>query len=504
MTGIVSRNGSGDAAGIHDALQRTLYRASTYPFRVRALASGDLVAVSSSGDHVYLSAQDLRQVLEAPSTLPTAQLAELKSKFFVGDDLARGMARLLASRIATRRETVAIGPALHIVVPTLRCAHSCQYCQVSRALEDDGFTMSVADLDASCDAIFESPAPALTVEFQGGDPLLRFDLIRLAIDRITSRNVIERRSVRFVVASTLHQLDPDMCAYFKAHEVYLSTSIDGPRELHNRNRPLPARDSYERTVAGMRLARELIGPHAVSALMTTTRASLEAPEAIVDTYVELGFPEIFLRPLSHYGFALRNARAVGYSLTDFHRFYERAFERVLYWNHQGVALREVAASIALNKVLSPFDAGYVDLQSPTGAGTAVLVYNYDGYMYPSDEARMLAASGDTSLRLGRIGEPLARLHDSALQQELIAASQSHTAPGCRDCAYNVYCGPDPVAAHAAFGTFRPPVELTEHCMRHLWLFDFLFSRLRRPDEWFQDLAHAWAQPGSPARAALDA
>jgi hypothetical protein len=55
-----------------------------------------------------------------------------------------------------------------------------------------------------------------------------------------------------------------------------------------------------------------------------------------------------------------------------------------------VRLREVSAAIALNKVLCPFDAGNVDLQSPTGAGIAVLVYNYDEHVYPSDESRMLA------------------------------------------------------------------------------------------------------------------
>ena len=480
------------------------YRVVAYPHRRRQLPSGTYVAVSGSGDCAFLEPEELAQFENAPGSLPLVRLAELKAKFFAGDPSSRGTARLLASRIAARRETILGGPALHIIVPTLRCAHSCRYCQVSRALEDDGFTISLADLDAACDAVFEKPAPTLTVEFQGGDPLLRFDLVRRAIERISARNVVERRRVRFVVASTLHQLDAEMCAFFKAHDVYLSTSVDGPAELHNRNRPLPTRDAYERTIAGIRLARELVGPHSVSALMTTTRASLASPPAIVDTYVGLGFPEIFLRPLSHYGFAGRNARAVAYPLADFQAFYESAFERVLHWNRRGVPLREVAASIALNKILSPFDAGYVDLQSPTGAGTAVLVYNYDGYVYPSDEARMLAESGDTSLRLGRIGEPLGTLQASELRRELVASSESREVPGCRDCAYNAYCGPDPVAAHAEFGTFRPPVELTEHCRRHMWLFDFLFKRLSGADAWFEDLARAWAQPGPAALVAVDA
>lgn len=470
------------------------YPAVLFPFRVRRLNSANLLAVSDAGDYVFLRQEELNQLFERPETLPREKLAELKSKFFLGDPYAVGTRRLLASRVAARQETVSCGPSLYLLVVTLLCGHSCRYCQVSRALGENGYTMSEADLDVACDAIFQSPSPILAVEFQGGDPLIRFDLVRHAIERIETTNQKEKRDLRFIVASTLHQLDESMCAFFKAHNVYLSTSIDGPAWLHNRNRPLRTRDAYERTVAGIRLARERMGPGAVSALMTTTRESLNSPEAIVDEYVSLGFDEVFIRPLSRYGFAKRNRTLLGYSLEEFQTFYERAFERVVHWNRHGVALREVSAAIALNKMLSPFDAGYIDLQSPTGAGLATLVYNYDGYVYPSDESRMLAETGDTSVRLGRIGEPLERLLGSPVQRALVRWSDSRTLPGCRDCSYNVYCGPDPVSAYNEHGTFEVPAPLTEHCQRQMGLFDFLFKRLREGDDWFEELAYTWAQP----------
>lgn len=471
-------------------------RADDRPVRSRRLEGCWDVAVSEAGDYAFLQDHELRVLQEGSGTLLPHRLAELKSKFFIVDAGARGMQRLLASRVATKQETILSGPSLHILVPTLRCAHSCRYCQVSRALEGDGFTMSIGDLDRACHTIFESQSPTLTVEFQGGDPLLRFDLVRYAIERIVALNRDHHRQLRFVVASTLHQLTREMCDFLRQHEVYLSTSVDGPEWLHNRNRPIPGRDSYSQTIAGIQRARECISADAVSALMTTSRDSLACPEEIVDTYVTLGFDEIFIRPLSRYGFARKNSRSLGYSTAEFQSFYRRAFEHILEWNRRGVSLREVTASIALNKILSPFDAGYVDLQSPTGAGLAVLVYNYDGYVYPSDEARMIAATGDTSLRLGRIGDPLESLLSSPVQHELVAASLSHIVPGCRDCAYNAFCGPDPVGAYNELGSCSAPAQLSDHCRRQLWLFDFLFERLRTADRWFEDLAHTWARPAN--------
>lgn len=464
------------------------------PFGFHRLDEQTVVAVSSAGDHSFLTQQELYMLQERPEQLPLVKRAELQSKFFLASKSALGSLDLLSSRIAARNETILSGHSLHIIVPTLQCAHSCQYCQVSRHLEDSRFTMTAAQIDAVCHTVFESKAEALTIEFQGGDPLLRFDLIKRAIALIKNLNVQHKRRIRFVVASTLHQLTAEMCEYFRDNQVYLSTSLDGPAELHNKNRPLPSRDSHARTLAGLELARNIIGVDAVAALMTTTQASLAYPEKIVDEYVVNGFHDIVIRPLSLYGFAKRNAKKLGYSLAEFTAFYERALIRVLEWNNRGVAIREGTAALILNKILSPFDAGYVDLQSPTGSGLAVLVYNYDGYVYPSDEARMLAEAGDQSLRLGKIGAPLSKLMASPVIASLVENSYAKKHEGCNTCAFNTFCGPDPVSAHAEFGTMQVPSVLTEHCKRHKWLFEYFFKKLRTGDDSFIELAHRWAYP----------
>lgn len=470
------------------------YNPILLPFRFHRLSDDNVVAVSESGDHVFLSQYELELLVHNPERFPLDRLADLKSKFFLGETNCPGIARLLASRIAAKKETILNGPSLHIIVPTLQCAHSCRYCQVSRSLADTGFSMSTEHIERACDSIFESPSKTLTIEFQGGDPLLKFDLVRQAIEKIANRNKTEKRNVRFVIASTLHQITDEILAFLKSHSVFLSTSIDGPMELHNRNRPLPSRDAYQRTVAGIALAKKFLGHSAVSALMTTTRESLNQPEAIVDEYVNLGFNEVFIRWLSPFGFAKRNKGSLAYPLNSFKQFYQRAFERILYWNRKGEPIREVGAAIVLNKILSPFDAGYIDLQSPSAAGIAVMVYNYDGWIYPSDEARMLAESGDTSLRLGQIGDSLETLLSSPVANHIVRSSLGRFVPGCSDCAFNPYCGPDPVSTHSQFGHMDAPVYWTDHCKRNTWLFDFIFNRLRESDQWFQNLAYAWAQP----------
>lgn len=478
------------------------YRSMELPFRERQLSPNEYVVISDSGDHVFLSSAEVETLRKNPEQLPIELRMTLRARYFLRSPLEQGgLTRLLASRRMARRATVVDGVSLHAIVPTLQCAHSCQYCQVSRSLTDIGHVMATDALERACETVFQSSAKNLTIEFQGGDPLVRFDLVQNAITEIEKINRSEGRNIRFVVASTLHQLNLEMCAFFKTHGVFLSTSIDGPKRVHNRNRPTPTRDSFERTIAGIELARIHIGFDSVSALMTTTIASLDEPEEIVDEYVRLGFKDIFLRQLSLYGFAKKNQATQGYSFEAFSTFYQRALNRVLEWNRRGVELREVQASIILNKMLSPFDAGYVDLQSPTGAGTSALVYNYDGFVYPSDEARMLAQTGITALRLGPVGTPLTELLNCRTQRELIDASLVENHRSCSECAYNLFCAPNPVDSLAQYGDIYAAPEKTSHCDRHKWFFDYFFRALKSDDDWLLDLFHRWAQPTQRRRTA---
>ncbi|WP_110601512.1 His-Xaa-Ser system radical SAM maturase HxsB [Salinicola lusitanus] len=468
------------------------------PFNFHRLDTNNIVAASISGDYIFLKQNELCTLLKKPDELSSKLKNQLEAKYFVAPEgrLKRSSLRLIQSRIISKKETVLGGVSLFIVVPTLQCEHTCQYCQVSRSLNDTNYSLSKKDVDKIAEAVFQTSSNAITIEFQGGDPLLRFDLIRYAIDEIDKKRSDSDKKIRFVITSTLHQLTAEMCEYFRAKDVYLSTSIDGPAWLHNVNRPIPGKNSFERTVEGIKLARDLIGADRVSALMTTTRKSLNYANEIVDEYIRLGFNEIFIRPLSLYGFANRNIKRLGYTVQDFLDFYDQAFNRVLYWNRQGVELREATASLIFNKILSPFDAGYVDLQSPNGAGLATLVFNYDGFVYPSDEARMLAETGDQSLRLGEIGEHLSHYRNHDVVKSIVASSLSAERDGCKQCAFNNYCGPDPVSEQAQNGFMGGNVLETDHCKRNKWFFDYFFKKLKNADPCDLDLAYQWAYPAS--------
>lgn len=144
-------------------------------------------------------------VLADALSLQHARYADLEARGLLrGEGPQEGLATI-AKR--TRKAFLRQGPSLRIFIVTLRCDHSCQYCQVSRAsLAARGKDMSLSDARAAVDRVMESDAPAMTIEFQGGEPSLRFDLVRDVVIEVERRIADALRSVRFTMATTLHLL----------------------------------------------------------------------------------------------------------------------------------------------------------------------------------------------------------------------------------------------------------------------------------------------------------
>jgi hypothetical protein len=123
--------------------------------------------------------------------------------------------------------------------------------------------------------------------------------------------------------------------------------------------------------------------------MTTTRNSLQHPKAIVDEYLRLDLGSLFVRELNPYGFAIKSAIALGYTTDEFLNFYKEILDHIIQVNRQGRTFSEAFASLVLTKILTPWPIGFVDLQSPSGAGIGVCLYNYTKISFSARPCRRL-------------------------------------------------------------------------------------------------------------------
>lgn len=463
------------------------------PFKFDRLDDEDYVLTNMAGEHLVVPSEELRALVlkELPRKHPL--YASLRSKHFIRHPGEQAPLELLALKLRTRLSRLAGFTSLHIFVVTLRCDHSCPYCQVSRQMDGEvAFDMTPEMADKALDFVFRSPNPAIKIEFQGGEPLLNFDMICYVVRQAKRRNLAEKRDLEFVIATTLSLLTDEMLEFCHEHDILLSTSLDGPADLHNTNRPRSGKDSHQRFEAGLRKARSVLGVDKVSALMTTTDKSLPRVREIIDEYLRLGFNGIFLRALSPYGFAIKTRKFMTYDTDRWLDFYKEGLSYILELNKAGIPFVEQYASLVLKKMLTSNDPGYVDLMNPAGAGIAAIVFNYDGSVYASDESRMLAEMGDQSFRLGNILTD--SYEDIILSDQLIdALEQSFTlgAPMCSDCAFEPYCGAEPVFHHAIFKDVLGRKPESSFCKRNMSIFKHLIT-LMKADESVRRLFIKWA------------
>ena len=463
------------------------------PFRFTSLDQDRYVLTNMAGEYLISQKDKLVDLLQHTLSEADPNYIELRSRHFLIDDNSTIAPELLAIKLRTKYNRLAEFTGLHMFVVTLRCEHSCPYCQVSRQSEDKlRYDMTPEIASGAIDLALRSPSQNIKIEFQGGEPLLNFELIKFIVLEAKKMNQPHGKNVAFVIATNLALVSQEILQFCREHSIQISTSLDGPKDLHNANRPRPGGNSYEKTIEGIKLVREMLGRDQVSALMTTTEASLNRVKEIIDEYLAQDFNGIFLRPLSPYGFAIKTKSYRAYNTERWLDFYKEGLEYIIELNRQSIPFMEYYASTVLKKMLTSDDPGYVDLMSPSGIGIGAVVYNYDGDVYASDESRMLAEMGVEKFKLGKVLEDsYEQIFSSPNLLDPLEESFAYSVPMCNDCAFEPYCGADPVFHYALYKDYVGRKPESEFCSRNMETFRFLIKKMEG-DKFVRQLFTKWA------------
>lgn len=457
---------------------------SLLPFRFERVGENETVITNQVGEFAFVRSDKINALVNKQLPSDDPDYSKLRSIQVLMEPSDRWSIDLLALKTRTRLQPIRNFTNLHLFIVTLRCDHSCQYCQVSRQSDDrTAFDMTYETADRGLDIVFQSPNEAVKIEFQGGEPLLNFDLIKYIVERAEERNQSAMKDLQFVIATTLSLATDEILRYCRDHKVLLSASLDGPQDLHNKNRPRPGKDSYQRFASGLKRAREIVGFDSVSALMTTSPSSMRRVKEIVDEYLKFGFDGIFLRHLSPYGFAVKTKSYQAYNAERWLEFFKEGMEYILDLNKRGIRFTEQYSTIILTKMLTVDDPGFVDLMNPSGAGISAVVFNYDGDVYASDESRMLHEMGDSSFKLGNLHQhTYAEIFTSDALLSALEDSFTLSAPMCTDCAFEPWCGADPVFHHATFGDVLGRKPESEFCKRSMGVIKYLLEKIQTDSE----------------------
>ncbi|MCF8315083.1 MAG: His-Xaa-Ser system radical SAM maturase HxsB [Ignavibacteriales bacterium] len=383
--------------------------------------------------------------------------------------------------------------SLHIFAVTQNCNLNCVYCQVTSNMNTHKNTLMTKEIARkSVDIALESPSHFLAFEFQGGEPLLNFPVIKEIVNYAKKRN--NKKKIEYRLVTNLTLMTDEILDFIEENKISISISLDGDEYIQNMNRPYKnGKGSFEKVIywiEKIRNRKNII----ISALPTITKESLSRIDELLETYISLGFKNIFIRSLSPFGSATANWDNIGYSASEFSLFYEKILDKIISYNTDEIVVTENYAAMVLEKILNKTAVNFMDLRSPCGAGIGQIAYNWDGNIYTCDEGRMLSVEGDQTFKIGNISEDN---YQSCMQNEnleyVLSASVLDSVIECSDCVYSPICGICPVYNYKTQGKLFIPMTDDFRCNVFKGIYKSIYSKLKSNDPETMKILLKWVQ-----------
>jgi uncharacterized protein len=138
----------------------------------------------------------------------------------------------------------------------------------------------------------------VTLVFFGGEPLLNMPAIRAATSEAISYGGKIGKEVRFSLTTNGTLLDPEIVTFLHANRVSVAVSMDGPRHVHDQNRPdEKGNGSYTEIVSRLVPLLE-DSPVPVAARVTLVPDQWSRVVEVFDHLIGLGFHEVGIAPVS--------------------------------------------------------------------------------------------------------------------------------------------------------------------------------------------------------------
>lgn len=441
------------------------------------------------GKYVFVREEDFKKILSLDVDKKSELYNTLSEKKMMYDESDLEYSSENKYALREIKGHVNSATSLHIFVVTTICNMSCVYCQANNGIECSHIVMNKEMAEKAVDIALQSPEPSLCFEFQGGEPLVNFEIIKHIVEYAEIHK--GRHEIAYTVVTNLTLLQDEMLDFFAQHCFGISTSVDGNEFVHNNNRPYAdGNGTYKKVTDSIERVRK--AGLQIGAIETTTRFSLKYPREIVHAYIDMGFESIFIRPLTPLGKAAKSWEKIGYTPEEFIEFYRQALDELIEINKKGRFIKEDHATILLRRIRGDF-MNYMELRSPCGAGVGQLAYYADGNIFTCDEGRMMHEMGQSTFQLGNVyNSTYTDLINNGVCKTVCASSILETIPTCCDCVYQPYCGTCPVVNYALDGDVIEKQPRGYKCRVYSGILDYLFSKFFENDNETMRILNTWS------------
>jgi uncharacterized protein len=356
------------------------------------------------------------------------------------------------------------------LVVTQYCNLKCIYCYGNEGTygEKDVKTMSfdtaIMAVDwflnqVKVDEIEDTNKKNLDFNFFGGEPLLAFPNIKKIVNYIYEKSKHLNFIPSYSITTNGTLLNDEIVQFFKSYKFVIIVSIDGPIEIHDRNRPYKnGKGTYNDVINGLNILKKYKMSNSVTLRATYIPGKGEF-ESIIKHLSAFAFRNVFITPVT-----LVSSESKGYN--DYYLEYKEDFAPVF---------KNIEESIAKKEWPKEYMPGDFEMSLRSlyrrnlrnyccGAGQTIIQVATNGDIYPCQRF-----VGIEKWKEGNVKEKILKEN---IIKSFFELNVDDTERKCKDCWLRYLCGGScPNSNYIVNGSLKKPDYST--CAYKNLLYEFL-------------------------------
>jgi len=302
---------------------------------------------------------------------------------------------------------------------THQCNLGCRYCYAGSSRKQD-MTLDMAKHGIDTALTWLPAESQLDLGLFGGEPLLRFDLIKEIVSYTRQQADKTSTPVQIFITTNGTLISPEILDYFSDQSIRLCFSLDGRQETHDRNRCYKnGRGSFTEVVRHLKMAIDRLCMVEVNAVVGPD-SLIDVPQSL-DFFLSMGVPVVHFNP---------NIMAKWPSniCNRFDEIYRQVAEGYVACYRRGA---EIALNLIDSKAILFLKGGYAQ-RDKCSMGDGEWGIAPSGNIYPCE--RLICEDDDPTFCLGNIKSGLNHDRRCALRSK-----RGNNRSECRTCFYNRFC-----------------------------------------------------------------
>lgn len=182
---------------------------------------GDQILMTNDfGEYMFISESDFKDVINSNIDTESEVGRKLLDRHMIYDETNLSFSNINRYRVREIKNHLNLSTSLHIFVVTTACNMGCVYCQANNGTKCSNLFMDKEMARKAVDIALASPTKELTFEFQGGEPLLNFEIVKYIVEY--TKEVNKTHSINYTVVSNLTLLTDEMITFFKDNKFDVS------------------------------------------------------------------------------------------------------------------------------------------------------------------------------------------------------------------------------------------------------------------------------------------